>query len=81
MNGADSSSAPEQTLKFSVHSIGWAPLSEEDLQDQEASCRSINRCIMDLTAGKANDCMAQWAEVSWLGGVFRVHRLFIFLID
>ncbi|XP_067949781.1 protein Fe65 homolog [Watersipora subatra] len=63
LNGADSmTSGPEQTLRFSVHSIGWTPLSEADLQDQETSCRSINRCIMDLTGGKTNDGMAQWAE-------------------
>ena len=55
---------PEQALRFSVHSIGWVPLTEAELQGQETSCRSINRCIIDLTQGKTNDGMAQFAEVT-----------------
>ncbi|KAF6039353.1 hypothetical protein EB796_002317 [Bugula neritina] len=53
---------PEQPIKFSVHSIGWAEMTESDLQDQETSCRSINRCIMDLSSGKANDGTAWHTE-------------------
>lgn len=65
-----SSVGPEQALRFSVHSIGWVPLTEADLQGQEISCRSINRCILDLTQGKTNDGMAQFAEVNIVSFLF-----------
>lgn len=57
---------PEQALKFAVHSIGWAPLAESDLKDPETSRKSINRCIVELTAGRTNEGLGHWAEVRQL---------------
>jgi len=55
----------QQPVRFSVRSLGWVGIAEEDLTPERSS-KAVNRCIVDLSLGRnyINDVVGRWGEVS-----------------
>lgn len=53
-----------QPVRFSVRSLGWVGIAEEDLTPERSS-KAVNRCIVDLSLGRnyINDVVGRWGEV------------------
>ena len=56
----------EKAVRFSVRSLGWVRIAEEDLTPERSS-RAVNKCIVDLTLGRndINDVVGRWGDVSY----------------
>jgi amyloid beta (A4) precursor protein-binding family B protein 2 (Fe65-like) len=57
----------EKAVRFSVRSLGWVRIAEEDLTPERSS-RAVNKCIVDLTLGRndINDVVGRWGDVSYV---------------
>ena len=55
----------ERVSRFSVRSLGWVQIAEEDLTPERSS-RAVNKCIVDLSLGRGdvNDAVGRWGDVS-----------------
>lgn len=53
----------EKAVRFSVRSLGWVRIAEEDLTPERSS-RAVNKCIVDLTLGRndINDVVGRWGD-------------------
>ncbi|KAK2177844.1 hypothetical protein NP493_576g01002 [Ridgeia piscesae] len=53
----------QQPVRFSVRSLGWVGIAEEDLTPERSS-KAVNRCIVDLSLGRnyINDVVGRWGE-------------------
>lgn len=54
-----------QPVRFSVRSLGWMEIAEEELTPERSS-RAVNRAIIDLSTGRndiAMDSVAKWGDV------------------
>lgn len=62
----------KKAVRFSVRSLGWVRIAEEDLTPERSS-RAVNKCIVDLTLGRndINDVVGRWGDVSMIGMLCR----------
>ncbi|XP_052078808.1 protein Fe65 homolog isoform X2 [Mytilus californianus] len=53
----------KKAVRFSVRSLGWVRIAEEDLTPERSS-RAVNKCIVDLTLGRndINDVVGRWGD-------------------
>jgi len=60
-------------IRFAVRSLGWVPIAEEQLT-QENSSRAVNQCIVSLSSGlrDINDVVGKWGDVSFVLFILRV---------
>lgn len=51
-------------IRFSVRSLGWVEIAEEDLTPERSS-KAVNRCIVDLSLGRNDllDVVGRWGDV------------------
>ncbi|KAI9564237.1 hypothetical protein GHT06_007975 [Daphnia sinensis] len=57
-------SAPKSpAIRFSVRSLGWVEIAEEDLTPERSS-KAVNRCIVDLSLGRHDllDVVGRWGD-------------------
>lgn len=52
-------------IRFSVRSLGWVEIAEEDLTPERSS-KAVNRCIVDLSLGRNDllDVVGRWGDVN-----------------
>ena len=66
-SAADSrnSQAKSPAIRFSVRSLGWVEIAEDDLTPERSS-KAVNRCIVDLSLGRNDllDVVGRWGDVS-----------------
>lgn len=50
-------------IRFSVRSLGWVEIAEEDLTPERSS-KAVNRCIVDLSLGRNDllDVVGRWGD-------------------
>lgn len=55
----------DKPIRFSVRSLGWVEIAEEDLTPERSS-KAVNKCILDLSFGKNDllDVIGRWGDVS-----------------
>ncbi|XP_012936253.1 protein Fe65 homolog [Aplysia californica] len=53
----------ERCARFSVRSLGWVRIAEEDLTPERSS-KAVNKCIVDLSLGRndINDAVGRWGD-------------------
>jgi amyloid beta A4 precursor protein-binding family B member 2 len=58
-------SEADKPIRFSVRSLGWVEIAEEDLTPERSS-KAVNKCILDLSFGKNDllDVIGRWGDVS-----------------
>jgi amyloid beta (A4) precursor protein-binding family B protein 2 (Fe65-like) len=58
------SSSKSPAIRFSVRSLGWVEIAEEDLTPERSS-KAVNRCIVDLSLGRHDllDVVGRWGDV------------------
>ena len=63
-------SGSSSAIRFSVRSLGWVEIAEEDLTPERSS-KAVNRCIVDLSLGRNDllDVVGRWGDV--------IHVLFL----
>lgn len=51
-------------IRFSVRSLGWVEIAEEELTPERSS-KAVNRCIVDLSLGRNDllDVVGRWGDV------------------
>lgn len=54
-----------KAIRFSVRSLGWVEIAEEDLTPERSS-KAVNRCIVDLSLGRNDllDVVGRWGDVT-----------------
>lgn len=59
------SSPKSPAIRFSVRSLGWVEIAEEDLTPERSS-KAVNRCIVDLSLGRNDllDVVGRWGDVN-----------------
>jgi len=52
-----------KAIRFSVRSLGWVEIAEEDLTPERSS-KAVNRCIVDLSLGRNDllDVVGRWGD-------------------
>jgi hypothetical protein len=57
----------EKAVRFSVRSLGWVKIAEEDLTPERSS-RAVNKCIVDLTLGRndINDLRSIYLNITYI---------------
>ena len=60
-----------KAIRFSVRSLGWVEIAEEDLTPERSS-KAVNRCIVDLSLGRNDllDVVGRWGEVKIISCLF-----------
>nr|CAH0105759.1 unnamed protein product [Daphnia galeata] len=57
------STSKSPAIRFSVRSLGWVEIAEEDLTPERSS-KAVNRCIVDLSLGRHDllDVVGRWGD-------------------
>ncbi|EFX77134.1 hypothetical protein DAPPUDRAFT_198588 [Daphnia pulex] len=57
------SGSKSPAIRFSVRSLGWVEIAEEDLTPERSS-KAVNRCIVDLSLGRHDllDVVGRWGD-------------------
>ncbi|XP_055338042.1 protein Fe65 homolog isoform X2 [Paramacrobiotus metropolitanus] len=57
------SESRDEPKRFSVRSLGWTEIDEESLTPEKSS-RAVNKCILDLSAGRNDtlDSIGRWGD-------------------
>jgi len=60
-----------KAIRFSVRSLGWVEIAEEDLTPERSS-KAVNRCIVDLSLGRNDllDVVGRWGDVTYFHTLF-----------
>ena len=60
------STSKSPAIRFSVRSLGWVEIAEEDLTPERSS-KAVNRCIVDLSLGRHDllDVVGRWGDVRY----------------